>query len=488
MKRKILFDDEWKAKRVFTELDRKAKSTYAYKNTLGNYKNSIRKSSGFGSNISAKKAVAKQTEVVVKITGASRNFGALKAHLKYISRNGKLEVETSGFNKYQGKEQLPEVANNFNVGDEIPTETFIRDNNLKEQREALHFVFSMRDIEYANPKQIKESAMQTISELYPNNFYTIAYHGDTDNPHCHLVLKTIDINGKRINLKKRDLALIRSKFAENLREHGVEAKATINKNMMDNKGIYVQGDFKKPEHKPHHYQVINFGVAHYKFDPENRMSYFVRYRTSKGKDIDIWADDLERVIKEHKIQIGEYCRFAITDEEPKTIKIQDKKSKKWYEKTVYKKTWDVSIEKRAEKILNPLKKFTPNQYREVEEPEPYNKIIDFGMAHYQFSEDKPISFFVKMQNHRDNKEFTIWGKELEKVIEENKLKAGDECIFEKTANSANTENNTFIASHWQIRIKGKPNFNAKPKQEQKTEQKTASAPVAKDIKSQKEID
>ena len=246
----------------------------------------------------------------------------------------------------------------------------------------------------------------------------------------------------------------------------------------------MQGDFKKPEHKPHHYEVINFGVANFKFDSENRMSNFVRYRTSKGKDIDIWADDLERVIKDHKIQIGEYCRFAITAEEPKTIKIQDKKSKKWYEKTVYKKTWDVSIEKRAEKILNPLKKFTPNQYREVEEP--YNKIIDFGMAHYQFSEDKPISFFVKMQNHH-GKEFTIWGKGLGKVIEENKLKAGDECIFEKTANSANIENNTFIASHWQIRIKGKPNFNAKPKQEQKTGQKTASAPIAEDIKSQKEI-
>lgn len=485
MRKKILFDDEWKAKRVFTERNNKAKSSYAYKNTLGNYKNSIRKSSGFGSNISSKKTITKQSEVVVKITGASRNFEALKAHLRYISRKGKLELETSTSNKYQGKESLSALADDFNVGSEIPTEDYIRDNSFKEQREALHFVFSMRDIEYANPRQIKESAMQTISELYPNNFYAIAYHGDTDNPHCHLILKVEDINGKRINPKKKDLALIRSKFAENLRERGVEAKATISKKEMGDKEVYVQGDFKKPEHKPHHYEVVNFGAAHFKFNPENRMSYFVRYRTSKGKDIDIWADDLERVIRDQKIQTGEYCRFAITAEEPKTIKIQDKKSKKWYEKTVYKKTWDVSIEKRAEKTLNPLKKFTPNQYREVEEP--YNKIIDFGMAHYQFSEDKPMSFFVKLQNHR-GKEFTIWGKELEKVIEENKLKAGDECIFEKTTSSVKTENNTFIASHWQIRIKGKPNFNAKSKQEQKTEQKTASVPVAKDIKSQKEID
>ena len=372
MRKKKIYDDEWKAKRVFTELDRKSKSTYSYKNIIGAYKNLVRKKGTI-----TKKPPKKQTEVVVKITGASRNFGSLKAHLRYISRNGELQVEINTNEVFQGRENLKDLADSFNdYKQDIPTESFLRDNNLKEKREALHIVFSMRDITHASPSKIKESAMKTIDELYPNNHYAIAFHGDTDNPHCHLVLKVKDINGKRIKID--NYHKIREKFAENLSDLGVEATATKRKN------IEYRHEFTKTynqaEHKPHHYEVIDFGQAPYKFNDNNKMSYFVKYRTPKGKEIDIWADDLERVIEQNQIQKGEFVRFAITGEAPVEIKIQDKKSKQWYQKTVYKKTWDASIEKRAEKILNPLKKFTPNEFKKIDEKGDMEKVEAFKEA------------------------------------------------------------------------------------------------------------
>jgi hypothetical protein len=46
------------------------------------------------------------------------------------------------------------------------------------------------------------------------------------NPHVHLCVKARGIDGIRINPRKDDLQRWRERFAERLREHGVEAEAT----------------------------------------------------------------------------------------------------------------------------------------------------------------------------------------------------------------------------------------------------------------------
>ena len=78
---KIRKEDEWFAKKVFIQTSKRQNSSGAYK--LKNAKKAYIPSA------------RKNTEVVVKITGSSTNFEKWKAHLKYISRNGKLEVESS---------------------------------------------------------------------------------------------------------------------------------------------------------------------------------------------------------------------------------------------------------------------------------------------------------------------------------------------------------------------------------------------------------
>lgn len=424
-KKRILDDEWWRPKRVITDLEKKAKSSYAYNNQLGIYKNRFKSVITY-----TKTSSKKQTEVVIKFTGSSKNYEGLKAHLRYISRNGEVEVQSSDGCKFIGKSDLNILSESFNSGDRIPTQREIRDNSLKEQREAIHVVFSMKDYQFASGAKIKEAAMNCISKMYPDNYFCIAIHNDTDNPHCHLVLKVKDYLGRRINPKKSDIANMRLSFANELIKLGVEAKATTKSNSRNSekdKGIYIAGDYNNGEkHKAHHYKVTGYGRANYKFDKDNEESFFVSYMTTKGKEIFIWANDLERVVKENDVKIDDYCRFVITAESPVTFNVHDKKKNVWYEKTAYKKVWDVSIENKNEKVLEPLKNFTPNDYKQVDEP--YNEVVDFGIDHYQFNYDMPKSYFVKMLNP-NRKEFCIWGKDLENIIKNENIVFGDKCKF-----------------------------------------------------------
>lgn len=360
-------DDEWRAKRVFTNLDKKQR-TYIDSPTKfkATYSTSYNKSNFF---------IKSNPQVVMKITSSSSNFDKLKAHIKYISRNGTLNVFTSDGEIYKGKENLYKLCATFNASMyEIPTARDLFLLNKKEKRETFNMVFSMKDYANAPLEKIKEASMKAIAEKYPNNYFVVAMHSDTDNPHCHLCLKAVDDYGKRVNIRKIDLDDIRRNFALELRKLGVEAstkiyhKYSVNSGKEINKNIYMGNALKQYgiKHKAHYYRVISFGRAHFNFDEREKESYYVRYRTNKGKDINIWSDDLERVIKENNVMPNEFARFVIVGEKELKFNVFDKKSKKYYEKTTYKKIWDVSIENRLEKPLKPIQ-MSRTTFKEISE-------------------------------------------------------------------------------------------------------------------------
>lgn len=351
---KKFFDDEFVAKKVWQDFIKKRRSATAFKIKQSRIPSQSPKNTNpFSSPHNA--------EVVIRVTGASCDFNRLKAHLCYISRNGELEVFSSDeITSFKGKENIVNIANSFNEYYEILSEKELKDNNIKPKREALHIVFSMKHYHNATTEQIKEASMNTIKQMYPHHHFVIARHDDTDNPHCHMVLKLKGDNGIRINPNKADLANIRELFARELRDLGVDAKATRKSRAFGEIKLNGTENFG---HKPHHYMVKDFGKAPFGFDSKNDMSYFVTYTTSKGKDITIWAKDLERVVSYNNIKRGEYCRFAITDEVPRTITIKDKKQPNIiYTKVVYEKKWNVSVEKRLERELNPLKRSSKSTY------------------------------------------------------------------------------------------------------------------------------
>lgn len=343
-------DDIFKAKRVIKRFEKRQQSTYIYKIK------SRPKFKEFSSNTFKKI----NTEVVVKITGSAKDFQGMKGHIKYISRDGELELFSSDDEVFFGKDDNKQTVKNFNLGYEIPTKQELLETNKKPKRETLNFVFSMKDHLQAPADKIREAAIKTLKAKFPNNYFVVAIHNDTDNPHCHICLKIKDTNGKRINPNKNDLNEIRKNFALELNKIGIEATATIKKRIqIDKDGFIVE----PTPIKAHHYEVISFGEANYKFKSDQDMSYYVRYKSKNGNITDIWSKDLKQVVESNNIRIGEYCRFVITAEQPVKFTYWDKKIKKTIEKTSYKKKWDVSVNQRLEKDLKPLKQYSQSTYR-----------------------------------------------------------------------------------------------------------------------------
>jgi Relaxase/Mobilisation nuclease domain len=63
-------------------------------------------------------------------------------------------------------------------------------------------------------------------EFWGQHRYAFVLHTDEAHPHVHFVLKAVNEQGVRLNIKKATLRHWRSEFARNLRLLGVEANAT----------------------------------------------------------------------------------------------------------------------------------------------------------------------------------------------------------------------------------------------------------------------
>lgn len=341
-------DEEWKKWKV--------KKIVEHKKILSNFPfNYKRKNQSHSS---------RSKEVLVKITSNSKNFQSLSKHIDYISRNGKLEILTSDMETYLGKEEIFEVKKTFRYyGKTIPDETL-----SKEIRQTYNIVFSMKEYSNTPPEKLKIAVFDTLKSLYPDNFFALALHTDTDNPHCHICLKISKNDGKKIDIRKSDLARLRQNFAKNLNELGVEAKATSRKqeisiDIAKRQRILDELRNKNPQKvKSHHYKVLDFGVANFEFKEYNKPSFYVKYATSKGEGL-IWGVDLERLIKQKQIQKGEYVRFVKIGFKAENYSFKKKIENQWCEIETIKKipVWDASISGRDEKSkfdkLSPIKEY-----------------------------------------------------------------------------------------------------------------------------------
>ena len=365
-----IFDDEIIAKKVFTKIENASKLPLNY---INKNRDKYTKDIKTGKLIS-KNMFRKNTEVVVKITSGSKNSQALSKHLDYISRDGNVELITNDFDRYAGEDEILEVKRIFkNEGSPSP----LYKEGAKEKRHTINMVFSMKEHSTTPKEKLQQAVITTLKRMYPNNFFVVAFHNDTDNPHCHVCLKVADKNGKRINPKKADLANLRAEFAKALNELGVEAKATNKKQ----REVEINQEFsvklnanneinQAPKIKMHYYQVMDFGEANYQFstDKNAKKSYYVSYKTKKGITT-IWGQDLERVVRENKVLRGEYARFKIVGQEEYEIKRKAKINNKWQEvvKTLKKPIWEVSVIGREKDLKQINKAKTTKKYKIIQD-------------------------------------------------------------------------------------------------------------------------
>ena len=151
-KRPKIFEDELRAKRVYTKIEKASNLPKNYnKKTNQGFKKPMMKNTPRGK------------EVVIKITGNSKNFQHWKAHLDYVTRKGELEIVADKDTKYQGLEDNKAFSKFFNnSGSAIPNDY----ENLKEKREVLNFVFSMKEHNNTPKDKLIEAVLKTMKEKY----------------------------------------------------------------------------------------------------------------------------------------------------------------------------------------------------------------------------------------------------------------------------------------------------------------------------------
>ena len=160
-------------------------------------------------------------EVMVKITNkaaSAQGMGAVRRHLRYISRNGRIELEDQNGDRIAGVDALRDFTKTWQLGGWGIPETSAR-------REVFNILLSMP------PGTDRQAVCNAARDFAAQEFgdgraYVFAAHDDEAHPHVHLSVQVRGPDGHRLNPRHKDLQRWRERFAEQLREHGVDANAT----------------------------------------------------------------------------------------------------------------------------------------------------------------------------------------------------------------------------------------------------------------------
>lgn len=165
------------------------------------------------------RVVSKAPEVMVKITGRTKDAGHLRAHLEYISRNGEIAVETRDGLYVAGREGVHDLA------DEWKRDVASDPRHRANSNYSVNIILSMPP--GTDPVLLKDAVRDFARDKFSERFdYVFAYHDDTRHPHVHLTVRATGDQGERLNPRKADLEDWRQTFAQKLRDRGVAAEAT----------------------------------------------------------------------------------------------------------------------------------------------------------------------------------------------------------------------------------------------------------------------
>lgn len=172
-----------------------------------------------------KKAVGvanKRPEVMMKIGKADlRSYSHLIKAADYIARNGKLEVMDENGDLYEKKDYLS-VLYDWKIEKGISEED-------KRYGFARRIILSMPV--GTDEQKFRDACLQWAGDMLYGHRYLVSFHfavndKKTHQPHCHILVCTLDKNNKRMRLNREDCRALREHFASCLLAKGIEANAT----------------------------------------------------------------------------------------------------------------------------------------------------------------------------------------------------------------------------------------------------------------------
>lgn len=156
-------------------------------------------------------------QVMVKVTGGGRGMGAIAAHLRYISKSGRLPFEDDRGVVRDGPEALRDLVDQWRCGGaHIPKRS--------ERREAFNIMLSMPA--GTKPEIVRNAAREFAAAELGDHRFVMVLHTHQATPHVHLAVRAEGREGRRLNPRKQDLRRWREVFAEKLRGWGIEAEAS----------------------------------------------------------------------------------------------------------------------------------------------------------------------------------------------------------------------------------------------------------------------
>jgi hypothetical protein len=162
-------------------------------------------------------ATRRAPQVMVKVTGGGRGMAAIAAHFRYISKNGRLEIEDDRQMKHHGREAMGDLLEQWRYGG-----SFI--GEVSRRREAFNVMLSMPA--GTPPDFVRQAAREFAQVELSRHRWVMVLHEHQANPHVHLSVRAESVDGDRLNPRKADLHRWRETFAEKLRGLGIDAEAT----------------------------------------------------------------------------------------------------------------------------------------------------------------------------------------------------------------------------------------------------------------------
>jgi hypothetical protein len=161
--------------------------------------------------------VRRAPQVMVKVTGGGRGMLAIAAHFRYISKNGRLNIENEQGETARGESALHELADDWRFGGAL-----IGDEGYR--REAFNIMLSMP--RGTDPLVVQKAAREFAQTELADHKYVMVLHDHQANPHVHISVRAESMHGRRLNPRKVDLHRWRETFADKLRGYGIDAEAT----------------------------------------------------------------------------------------------------------------------------------------------------------------------------------------------------------------------------------------------------------------------
>jgi hypothetical protein len=161
-------------------------------------------------------------EVMVRITGRQHGGGHVLANFSYISRLGhgsekQVPLYTSDGDILNDGKDMQILAQDWQ-------EWEMGDDARRKGATSISMILSMPA--GTDPERLKEAALDFAREEFANRSWVASLHVDRDHPHVHVTFARRDHDGRRFHPSRDDLFRYRQRFAEKLRDRGIEANAT----------------------------------------------------------------------------------------------------------------------------------------------------------------------------------------------------------------------------------------------------------------------